>query len=196
MGFPHTRRKNDSIWVIVDMLTKTTHFNPVKATFLEEDYSMLYLKEILRMHGVPLSIILDRGTQFTYPFSKALQSGLGIKVKLSTALNPQTDGLAEQTIQYLEYMLRECVIDFKGNLDDHLPLIKFAYNYIYNSRIAMAYVVVLYGWICRSPMGWFKVGEFSLIGPERIYEVLEKVRLIRDHLKMAQSQQKSYADNR
>ena len=76
----------------------------------------------MRIHGVPLSIILDRGTQFTSHFWKPFQNGLGTKVKLSITIHPQTDGLAERTIQTLENMFRACVIDFKGNWDDHLPL--------------------------------------------------------------------------
>ena len=117
-------------------------------------------------------------------------------MKLSTAFHPQTDGQAERTIQTLEDMLRACVIDFKGNWDDHLPLIEFSYNNSYHSSIAMAPFEALYGRRCRSTVGWFEVGEFSLLGPEVVYEATEKVQLIRDRLKTAHSRQKSYADNR
>ena len=78
------------------------------------------------MHRFPLSIVSDMGTQFPYYFLKAFKSGLGTKVKLSTTYHPQTDGLAETTIQTLEYMLMECVIDFKSNWYDDLPLIEFS----------------------------------------------------------------------
>ena len=80
------------------------------------------------MYGVPLSIILDRGTKFTSHFWKVFQSGLGTKVKLSTSFSAQMNGLAKQTIKTLEDMFRACFIDFKGNWDDPLPLIKFSYN--------------------------------------------------------------------
>ena len=59
-------------------------------------------------------------------------------MKFSTAFHPQTDGQAERTIQTLEDMLRACVIDFRGNWDDHLPLIEFSYNNSYHSSIGMA----------------------------------------------------------
>ena len=72
-------------------------------------------------------------------------------------------------------MLRACVIDFKGNWDDYLPLIEFSYNNSYHSSIAMAPFEALYGRRCRSPVGWFEVGEFALLGPEVVYETTEKV---------------------
>ena len=66
VGLPHTRRQNDSIQVIVDRLIKSTHFIPVKYTYLEKEYPRLYLNYIVSFHGIPLSIILDRGDQFTF----------------------------------------------------------------------------------------------------------------------------------
>ena len=85
-------------------------------------------------------------------------------MKLSTAFHPQTDGQAERTIQTLEDMLRECVIDFRGNWDDHLPLIEFSYNNSYHSSIGMAPFEALYGRRCRSPVGWFEARESSILG--------------------------------
>ena len=93
-------------------------------------------------------------------------------------------------------MLRACVIDFKGSWDDHLPLIEFAYNNSYHSSIQMAPYEALYGRRCRSPNGWFEVGETTLIGPDSVLYAMEKVQLIRDRLKTSQSRQKSYADVR
>ena len=77
-------------------------------------------------------------------------------MKLSTTFHPQTDRQAERTIQTLEDMLRACLIDFKGNWDDHLPLIEFAYNNSYHSSIKMAPYEALYERKCRSPIGWFE----------------------------------------
>ena len=97
-----------------------------KITNSAEDYAKIYINEIVRLHGVLLSIISDRGPQFTSHFWKSLQKGLSTQVNLSTIFYPQTDGQAERTIQTLEDMFRACVIDFKGIWDDHLPLIEFA----------------------------------------------------------------------
>ena len=116
---PKSKRHFDSIWVIVDRMTKSAHFLPVKTSYSAEDYAKLYICEMVKLHGVPLSIISDRGTQFTSHFWKSFQKGLGTKLKLGTAFHPQTDGQAERTIQTL-------VIDFKGSWDENLPLIEFA----------------------------------------------------------------------
>ncbi|XP_075088532.1 uncharacterized protein LOC142170504 [Nicotiana tabacum] len=112
-GLPRSFRKHDSIWVIVDQLTKSAHFLPVKTTNSAEDYAKLYIKEIVLLHGTPLSIISDCGAQFTVNFWKSFQKGLGTRVNLNIAFYPQIDGQAECTIQTLEDMLRACVIDFK-----------------------------------------------------------------------------------
>ncbi|WMV58543.1 hypothetical protein MTR67_051928 [Solanum verrucosum] len=93
-------------------------------------------------------------------------------------------------------MLRVCVIDFKDIWDDHLPLIEFAYNNSHYSTIGMAPFEALYGRRCRSLVGWFEVGDIALLGPESIYKDMEKVRLIRERLRTAQSRQKYYSDVR
>src|SRR5688572_26209927 len=93
-------------------------------------------------------------------------------------------------------MLRACVFYFQGSWDEHLPLIEFAYNNSYHASIEMAPFEALYGRKCRSPVGWFEVGEIALIGPDLVFEAMEKVRLIRERLKSAQSRPKSYSDNR
>ena len=137
-GLPRTRRQHDSIWVIVNRMTKSSRSLVVKTTYSSEDYNKLYLTEIVRLHWVPLSIISDRGPQFTSHFWKSFQKGLGTQVNLSTTFHPHTDVQAKRTIQTLEDMLRDCVIDFKGSWDDHLPLIEFAYNNSHHSCIQMA----------------------------------------------------------
>ena len=85
-------------------------------------------------------------------------------MKLSITFHPQMDGLEERTIRYIMDMLRTCVIDFKGNWYDHLPLIYFAYNNRYHTSIAMSLFEALCGRRCRSLIGWFELGEFALIG--------------------------------
>ena len=89
---PKTMGKYDSIWVIVDRLTKSAHFILVKVTYNAEKLDKIYISEIVVLHGVPLSIISDRGTQFTSKFWKTLHAELGTRLDLSTAFYPQTDG--------------------------------------------------------------------------------------------------------
>ncbi|WMV40982.1 hypothetical protein MTR67_034367 [Solanum verrucosum] len=107
-----------------------------------------------------------------------------------------TDGQAERTIQTLEDMLRACVIDFKGNWDNHLPLIEFAYNNSYHSSIHMTPYEALYGRRCKSHIGWFEIGEAGLIGPDLVHQAMKKVKVIQERLKTAQSRKKSYIDVR
>ena len=122
-------------------------------TYNAEKLAKIYISEIVRLHGVPLSIILDRGTQFTSKFWKTLHVELGTRLDLSTTFHPQTDGQSERTIQVLEDMLRACVIEFGGHWDNFLPLAEFSYNNNYHSSIDMAPFEALYGRRCRSPIG-------------------------------------------
>ncbi|CAM8947461.1 unnamed protein product [Rhodiola kirilowii] len=111
-GLPRTRKGHDSIWVIVDRLTKASHFISVKTSYSSEQYARIYINEIVRLHGVPVSIISDRGTQFTSRFWRSVQEAMGTQLHLSTALHPQTDKQSERTIHTLEDMLRARVFLF------------------------------------------------------------------------------------
>ena len=88
VGLPKTTAGYDSIWVIVDRLTKSAHFIPVKVTFTAEKLAWIYHREIVRLHGVPRSIISDRGTVFTSRFWKALHRAMGTQLKFSSAFHP------------------------------------------------------------------------------------------------------------
>ena len=98
---------------------------------------------------------------------------------MSTAYHPQTDGQSERTIQTIEDMLRVCALDFKGNWDDHLPLIEFSYNNSYHASIGMPPFEALYGRKCRFPIYWDEVGERRILGPELVQQTKEKIELIR-----------------
>ena len=113
---------------------------------------------------------------------------------MSTAYHPQTDGQSERTIQTIEDMLRVCAIDFKGNWDDHLPLIEFSYNNSYHASIGMPPYEALYGRKCRSPVYWEEVGERKILGPELVQQTKEAVELIKKRLVAAQDRQRRYAD--
>ena len=114
VGLPRTRAGFDAIWVIVDRLTKSAHFLPVRTEFSLDRLAELYINEIVRLHGVPVTIVSDRDPRFTSRFWPKLQNALGATLHFSTAFHPQTDGQSERTIQTLEDMLRACVLDFKG----------------------------------------------------------------------------------
>ncbi|GJX03684.1 hypothetical protein Tco_0189600 [Tanacetum coccineum] len=188
---PKTSNGHDTIWVIVDRLTKSAHFIPTRETDSMETLTRLYIKEIVSRHGVPISIISDRDSHFTSRFWKSLQSALGTQLDMSTAYHPETDGQSERTIQTLEDMLRACVIDFRKGWERHLPLVEFSYNNSYHASIKAAPFEALYGRKCRSPVCWAEVGDVQLTGPEIIHETTEKIVQIRQRLQAARDRQRS-----
>jgi hypothetical protein len=190
-GLPRTKSGYDSIWVIVDRLTKIAHFIPLKTTYTSAKLADIYMKRIVSLHGVPKSNVSDRGTQFTSHFWKQLHESLGTRLEFSTAFHPETDGQIERVNQILEDMLRACALDYGSSWDDNLPYAEFSYNNSYQASIEMAPFEALYGKKCTTPLLWSGVGERSIFRPDIIQEAKEKVRLIKDRLKIAQSRQKS-----
>ncbi|GJW66510.1 reverse transcriptase domain-containing protein [Tanacetum coccineum] len=156
---PRTSSGHDTIWVIMDRLTKSAHFLPMREDYKMERLARLYLNEIVARHGVPILIISDRDSRFTSRFWQSMQEALGTRLDMSTAYHPQTDGQSERTIQTLEDMLRACVLDFGGSWDVHLPLVEFLYNNSYHSSVRCAPFEALYGRKCRSLILWAEVGE-------------------------------------
>ena len=153
-GLPLMYRKHDAIWVIIDRLTKSTHFVPIRMDYSMDRLAELFMDEIVRLHGVSLLIVSDRDLQFTSRFWKELQSALGTHLNFSTTFHPQIDGQSERLIQILEDMLRGCVINFPGNWDRYIPLMEFAYNNRYHVNIGMAPYEAMYGHKCRTPICW------------------------------------------
>ncbi|GKE09619.1 putative reverse transcriptase domain-containing protein [Tanacetum coccineum] len=168
---PKTSNGHDTIWVIVDRLTKSAHFIPTKATDSMKTLTRLYIKEIVLRHGVPISIISDRNSHFTSRFWQSMQNALVTQLDMSTAYHPEIDEQSKRTIQTLEDMLRACVIDFGKGWERHLPL-------------------------CRSPVCWAEVGDVQLTGPEIIHGTTEKIVQIRQRLQAARDRQRSYANVR
>ncbi|KAG8491589.1 hypothetical protein CXB51_014771 [Gossypium anomalum] len=193
-GLPFTPRKKDVIWVVIDKLTKSAHFIPVRMDYSLDKLAELYISEIVRLHGVPLSIISDRDPRFTSRFWKKLQKALGTKLSFSTAFHPQIDGQSERFIQVLEDMLRCCVLEFQGSWEKYLPLVEFAYNNSYQSSLKMAPYEALYGRKCHTPLYWTELKENQIYGVDLVKETEEKVKIIRDCLKASSDRQKSYAD--
>ncbi|GJW27205.1 putative reverse transcriptase domain-containing protein [Tanacetum coccineum] len=162
---PKTSNGNDTIWVIVDRLTKSAHFLPMR-----ENDSM------------------DKLARLAY------QKALGTRLDMSMAYHPETDGQSERTIQTLEDMLCAFVIDFGNGWERYLPLIEFSYNNSYHASIKAAPFEALYGRKCRSPVCWAEVGDAQLTGPELIHETTEKIVQIKQRIQAARDRQKSYAD--
>ncbi|GJT86352.1 putative reverse transcriptase domain-containing protein [Tanacetum coccineum] len=192
---PKTQSGNDTIWVIVDRLTKSVHFLPMRETDPMDKLARLYLKEVVTRHGIPVSIIYDRDLRFASNFWRSFQKAIGTRLDISTAYHPETDGQSEITIQTLEDMLRACVIDFGNGWERHLPLIEFSYNNSYHASIKDVPFEALYGWKCRLT---------CLLGPRSrgsstsitYQETTKNIVQIKQRIQTARDRQKSYADVR
>nr|GEU75174.1 putative reverse transcriptase domain-containing protein [Tanacetum cinerariifolium] len=149
---PKTSNGHDTIWVIVDHLTKSAHFIPTRETEDMNTLTWLYIKEIITHHRVPISIISYRDSHFTSRFWQSLQNALVTQLDMSTTYHPETDGQSERTIQTLEDMLRACAIDFGKGWEKHLPLVEFSYNNSYHASIKAAPLEALYSRKCRPPV--------------------------------------------
>ena len=137
---------------VIQANLKTAHFIPVHTTYTAKKYAEIYLDRIVCLHGVPKTIISDRGTQFVARFWEQLQASLGTKLIRSSAYHPQTDGQTERVNQILEDMLRACVIHYDKSWDKCLALAEFSYNNSYQESLKMAPFEALYGRRCRTPL--------------------------------------------
>lgn len=125
----------DSIWVVCDQFTCGAHFIPCKETITAPKLAWLFLDQIFRYHGLPESIISDRGSVFISQFWKELTRLLQVNARTSTAYHLQTDGLSERTNQTLKTYLRAYVSYQQDDWVDYLPLAEFAFNNAENSSI-------------------------------------------------------------
>nr|GEY71210.1 putative reverse transcriptase domain-containing protein [Tanacetum cinerariifolium] len=163
---PKSPQGFDTIWVIVDRLTKSTHFLPIRENDPLDKLARLYLNRIVARHEIHVSFIYDRDRRFTSNFWRLFQKALGTDISMSTTYHPETDGQSERTILTLEDML--C-----------------AYATPYEA---------LYGRKCRSTVCWAEVKEAQLTSSKLIQETTEKIVLIKQRIQATQDRQKSYAD--
>ncbi|GJZ49995.1 putative reverse transcriptase domain-containing protein [Tanacetum coccineum] len=145
---PKSSQGFDTIWVIVDRLTKFAHLFPIRENDPLDKLARLYLNRIVARYGIPILIICDRDGRFTSNFWRSFQKALGTNLSMSTTYHPETNGQSERTIQTLEDMLRACVIDFGKGWAKHLPLAEFSYNNSYHANIKAAPYEALYGQKC------------------------------------------------
>jgi hypothetical protein len=165
---PTSTRKNDAIMVVVDKLSKSTYFIPVKSTCKAIDIASIFMKEIFRLHGMPKEIVFDRNTKFTSNFWKSLMVGLETKLLFSTAYHPQTDGQTERVNQILEDMLKMHEMHQPKKWEDYLPLVEFAYNNDYQESLKTSPFEVLYGRPCNTPVSWSNPVNIITIGPDML----------------------------
>nr|GEZ22267.1 putative reverse transcriptase domain-containing protein [Tanacetum cinerariifolium] len=193
---PKTSQGYDTIWVIVNQLTKSAIFVPMRETGPMEKLVRMYLKEVVIRHGIHVSIICDCDPRFASNFWRSLQKALGTSLDMSIVYHPQTNRQSKRIFQTLKDMPRACVIDFVKGLVNHLSLVEFSYNNNYHASIKAAPFEALYGQKCRSPVCWAEVREVQLLDPEIVQETSEKMIQIKQRIQAARDRQKSYADLR
>ena len=166
---------------------KSAHFISVRTNYRLHEYAELYFSHIVHLHGVPRTIVSDRGPQFTAHFLEHLHKMLGTNLVRSSAYHPQTSRQTERVNQILEDMLRACVISSKGSWDKWLPLAEFSYNNSYQESIKMAPFEALYGRKCRTPLNWVESGERRYYGIDFVKEAEQQVHTIQKHMEAAQA---------
>ena len=129
---------HDAIMVTIDQLTKVAHFSPLRSYYTTTSIANIFMRDIVRLHGIPRKIISDRDPIFTSAFWTLLQHELGAQLNFSLAYHLETDGQIERVNQDLEDMLRMYVMDRQTYLEDYLYLVEFSYNNGYHSSISMA----------------------------------------------------------
>jgi transposase InsO family protein len=181
-GLPRTQSGYDSIWVIMDPLTKVAHFIPVKTTYSGPHLAELYMSRIVCLHGVQKKIVSDRGTQFTLKFWERLHETLDTQLRFSSTYHPQTDGQTKRVNQILEDMLRACALQYRRSWDKSLSYAEFSYNNSYQESLKMSPFEMLYGCRCQTPLFWSEDGERKVFGPDILQEVEKQVHMVRENL--------------
>ena len=166
-----TWRQHDSIMVVVDKLTKETHFTPIKSMHKTDEIAKICMKENFKLHGFPKAIVFDRDAKFTSNFWKGLFTYLGTKLNFNTAYHPQTDGQGERVNQVLEDMLHMYVMDKPTKWEYFLHLVEFAYKHGHQASLGMSPYEALYGRRCRAPVTWDNPVNGIVLGPYFLKEM-------------------------
>ena len=180
----------DTKLVVIDRLTKMSHFIPCKRDLDARQFATLFMQNIVRLHGIPRDIIIDRGSLFTSGLWKQITEKLGIERRLSTAFHPQTDGQTERTNAILEQYLRAYINYQQDNWNEYLPLAEFAYTNGYQETIKTTPFYANYG---RNPE--HQLMNHMITEKETSAGDIEQLhQTLREEMKTAQLKQKENYD--
>jgi hypothetical protein len=189
---PMSKNGNEIILVVVDRLTKMAHFIPTIRKFTSQIVADLFIKHVFRHHGLPESIVSDRDSKFTSHFWKALHKELGVKMLMSTAEHPQTDGQSEAMVKVIQKMLRPFTI-CGDDWEELLPTLEFAYNDTVQATTQQTPFFLNYG---RNPVGARRADTSNVPNAEYFVDfLLQLQQAARDAIQDAQLIQARHADS-
>ncbi|GJZ13157.1 transposon ty3-I gag-pol polyprotein [Tanacetum coccineum] len=166
IGLPRTQRQKDSIMVVVDRFSKMAHFIACHTTYDAVQVANLYFKEIVRLHGIPRTMVSDRDVKFLSHFWITLWRKMGTKLKFSTSSHPQTDGQTEVTNRTLGSLLRALITTNLKQWEDLLPQAEFAYNRAPNKTTGLSPFMIVYGLNPKTPLDLAVLDTSSKFNPE------------------------------
>ncbi|KID93943.1 retrotransposon nucleocapsid protein, partial [Metarhizium majus ARSEF 297] len=201
--FQPTPRGFNAIMVVVDRLSKDRHFTPCRTDMKAHDLAMLFVRDVWKLHGLPDSIVSDRGPLFISEFWKAVCHRLQTNVNLSTAYHPETDGQTENANSFLEQYLRQYVSFAQDDWDEWLPLAEFAARNVVNDSTGMSPFFANTGYHPRMSFGPPRVvpkpapkdvADRCREGNNFVTKMQEITDLLRTNLLSAQSSQEKFAN--
>ena len=199
LELPRTPRRHDSIMVVVDRFSKMAHSVPYSKTTDASHVASLFFRDIVRLHGLPLTIVSDRDVRFTSYFWKTLWLLLGTRLKFSTAYHPQTDGQTEVVNRSLGNILRCIVGDKLTTWDILLPRAEFAFNASVNCTTGHAPFEIVYGQLPRRPLDLAPVDEHIRLSEDGLafaHHIRDFHRIIHDRIASTNEKYKQDADVR
>jgi len=196
-GLPRSRSGNDAIVVFVDKLTKMVHYVACKTAVSAPELATLFLREVVRLHGVPESILSDRDARFTANFWRSFWSQLGTTLTMSTAYHPQTDGQTERANRTLEQTLRSFVSFRQDDWDQHLTTVELAVNNAQQASTGFSPFYLNYGQEVSLPLDRAVSGLLPSNNPsavDRIRKLKADLVEAQSNIEKAQQRQSKYAD--
>jgi hypothetical protein len=180
--------------VVVDKLTKETHFILVNTTHKETNIAEIYVKEVFRLHAVPKEIVSYKYPKFTSNVWKGLFKGFGTNLNISKTYHLESDGKTERTNRIIEEMLRMYVMDQPSKWEYCIHLVEFSYNNGCQASLKMSPFEALYGKKCNTLVSWDNPADRAVVGTYLLKEMEEKMERIKKNLKDAQDRKKIYAN--